>query len=358
MKKKRKTKEDFANQANKVHNFKYDYSLFKYINNKTKGMIGCPIHGGFKQAPNNHLKGYGCSKCSGKIKKTKEMFIEQANEVHNDKYDYSLFEYKGTHKKGIIICLYHNRFLQTPHNHLAGSGCPKCNGTIKKTKEMFIKQANEVHNDRYYYFLFEYINMKTKGIVICSKHKEFLQTPANHLAGHGCPKCGGTFRKTTKEFINQANKVHNFKYNYSLFKYTNANSKSTIICPEHGKFLQNANNHIRGNECPKCDTGISKSSQLWLDELNIPQEHREKTIKLFGKRYRIDALDRENLTAYEYNGDWWHGNPEYYNPNDIHPICKKTYGELYRKTKEKEAILKKAGFKVISIWESEQKKRM
>lgn len=112
---------------------------------------------------------------------------------------------------------------------------------------------------------------------------------------------------------------------------------------------------MAGHGCPKCSNIVSKSSQEWLEYLNIPQKHREKTIKLFGKQYRLDALNKEHMTAYEYNGDWWHGNPKYYDPDDVHPMCKETYGELYRKTKEKEEALKRAGFEIVSVWESEWK---
>ena len=56
---------------------------------------------------------------------------------------------------------------------------------------------------------------------------------------------------------------------------------------------------------------------------------------------------------YELYGDHWHGNPEIYNPNDINPSNHKTYGELYRKTIEREEILINAGYKITSIWEKD-----
>jgi energy-coupling factor transporter ATP-binding protein EcfA2 len=53
-------------------------------------------------------------------------------------------------------------------------------------------------------------------------------------------------------FIQKANKVHNNKYDYSLVEYKNNHTKVQIICPEHGNFLQNPNNHLNGNRCPMC----------------------------------------------------------------------------------------------------------
>jgi ribosomal protein S27AE len=64
------TYEDFKLNSNKVHGVFYDYSEFIYINNTTKSVIICPIHGKFKQSSNIHLRGCGCKKC-GDIKRIK-----------------------------------------------------------------------------------------------------------------------------------------------------------------------------------------------------------------------------------------------------------------------------------------------
>ena len=60
----RSSKEDFIKKARKKHGNKYDYSKVEYLNNCTKVCIMCPEHGEFWQTPNNHLNGYGCSKCN------------------------------------------------------------------------------------------------------------------------------------------------------------------------------------------------------------------------------------------------------------------------------------------------------
>jgi len=52
-----------------------------------------------------------------------EYFINQAREVHGDKYDYSLVEYKSSHNKVKIISEF-GIFEQTPNSHLNGNGCP------------------------------------------------------------------------------------------------------------------------------------------------------------------------------------------------------------------------------------------
>ena len=59
----RYTQKTFIEKANKVHNNKYDYSNMIFKNVNTKVTIICPKHGAFEQLPNKHLNGQGCRKC-------------------------------------------------------------------------------------------------------------------------------------------------------------------------------------------------------------------------------------------------------------------------------------------------------
>jgi hypothetical protein len=54
------------------------------------------------------------------------LFIEKANKIHNNKYDYSNTNYMSAHCKVIIICKEHGQFFQTPNGHLNNKGCKKC----------------------------------------------------------------------------------------------------------------------------------------------------------------------------------------------------------------------------------------
>ncbi len=60
----------------------------------------------------------------------------------------------------------------------------------KLTTEEFIKKAREVHGDRYDYSKVVYVSSKEKITIICPEHGEFLQSPQKHLSGQGCPNCG------------------------------------------------------------------------------------------------------------------------------------------------------------------------
>ena len=182
------TKEEFIEKSRKVHGNKYDYSKVEYVNARTKVCIICHEHGEFWQTPHMHTKGQGCPKCSGKYIPTTEEWIENARNVHGDKYDYSKVKYVGTHTKVCIICPIHGGFEQTPHNHLEGQSCPTC-GKCIPTKEEWITSARKVHGNKYDYSKVEYVNARTKVCIICPEHGEFCQTPHKHLSGSGCPKC-------------------------------------------------------------------------------------------------------------------------------------------------------------------------
>lgn len=209
---------NFVNKARSIHGDKYQYDLNSYKTNKLPMTIICPIHGEFKQTPGDHLKGWGCSKCSGKYKPTTEEWILKAAPVYNYYYDYSKVEYKDNKTSVIVICPKHGEFYTIPHNHLKGtSGCPKCNDELKhkkysKTSAEFIIDAKKVHGDLYDYSKVNYYNKETPITIICKKHGEFEQTPNVHLCGAGCPKCKNKNQTKLFEKLSETFKELNFDY--------------------------------------------------------------------------------------------------------------------------------------------------
>jgi hypothetical protein len=124
-----------------------------------------------------------------------------------------------------------------------------------------------------------------------------------------------------------------------------------ITCGKHGDFLQSPSNHLSGHGCRKCQNIISKPETKWLDELNI--KIRNKTIRINSKNYNVDGLDVDTNTIFEFYGSYYHGDLTRFNRNDINPTIGKTYGYLYDKTIERENVFNGAGYKVVSIWESD-----
>ena len=266
--------QEFIEKAKKIHNNKYDYSKVEYVNVKTKVCIICPEHGEFWQTPDSHINGKsGCPKCGGTERLTIENFAKKACEVHSNKYDYSKVEYVNNQTKVCIVCPEHGEFWQTPMKHLVGRGCPKCGKESRREKrrksiEDFIKEANEIHRNKYDYSKVEYKSANEKVCIICPEHGEFWITPSKHITSkRGCPKCSGYERYTTESWIQKACDVHSNKYDYSKVEYKSANEKVCIICPEHGEFWQTPSahvNHLQG--CPKCIGKIFHTTESWIQK--------------------------------------------------------------------------------------------
>ena len=225
-------------------------------------------------------------------------------------------------------------------------------GILNKTN-IFIQKANVIHQSKWNYNKTIYVSAKTKVIITCDIHGDYSQTPHNHLQGQGCPKCAGVAKKDTDQFIKEAVKKYGDKWIYTNVDYINAYTKVTITCPIHGDFEQTPSNHLQDQGCPKCTHIISKPETKWLDSLNIDQKYRQAKIKIGKKYIRADAYVPETNTVYEFHGKFWHGCPKSFSPNDINPMTKTTYGELYKKTLDRENLIKKAGCNLVVVWEDE-----
>lgn len=363
--------DEFIQRGLSKHGKKYDYSLVNYINIKTKVKIKCIKHGNIMQTPEYHLQGVGCPKCGNaqggdSNKLNNNIFIKRAIEIHNNKYDYSGVQYINSAKKVNIICKKHGTFSQTPNNHSQGQGCPKCGRTktaakLSLTTKQFIKRANKLYNGKYRYTKVKYLNHMSKVIITCPEHGDFKQRPNDHLNGYKCMICANADKSlnmthTTEQFINSAIKIHGNEYDYSSVVYIKSKSKIKIICKHHGEFLQTPRNHLSKNGCPKCSHKVSFKETAWLDSLNIPNDigHRQVSLLINCKKIHVDGFDQQTNTVYEYHGDFWHGNPKIYNPEDINPVNKKTYGELYKRTMLREHLIISEGYKLITHWESDE----
>ena len=280
-----KTVEQIKETIRSIWGDKYNLDNMVYKDYRTPVNIICPKHGEvFVRL--DRLRERGCPKCSreqcgpkisknakGKRVKPLSYWIKKCKEVHGEKYDYSLFKDGVTTKDNVnIICKHHGVFSCRLGSHIyLKNGCPRCN---EMTTEKFIEKAKRVHGDKYDYSKVEYTNSYTKVKIICHEHGDFLQKPNNHLQGNDCPRCK---EMTTEKFIEKSKKIHENKYIYSKVNYTNTNTKVTIICPEHGEFLQVPYSHLQGNGCPRCNESKGeKQVEKLLTEQNIKYEKQKR----------------------------------------------------------------------------------
>ena len=259
-------------------------------------------------------------------KLTKEEFIARARGRHGNKYCYDKVEYKGILEKVIITCPKHGDFPQVAKQHLDGYGCKECaNEARMKTTKEFIRDAREVHGDKFGYDNVEYRGWNEKVIITCPIHGDFPMTPNNHMAGKGCPICARKRRveilkkhtelqtKTTEEFIKEAREIHGEKYNYENVKYVNSYTPVFITCPIHGGFSQKPDHHLRGCGCYKCNQShLETETRILLEENNIEYEpqktfpwlknKREMPLDFYLPEYNI-AIECQGIQHYLINGN-------------------------------------------------------
>lgn len=260
------------------------------------------------------------------MKYTTENFITKSRQVHGNKFDYSLVKYINSSTKILIICSKGHEFLKRPSEHLRkNSGCPYCYGNMTGTTENFIKEGTKIYNGFYQYDKVKYINARTKVEIFCPKHGYFQQTPEVHINRQkGCKRCGvDRTTKTTKEFIIDANKIHNFIYDYSKVDYINNNTFVEIICKNHGSFFQKPHGHLMGKKCQKC-----RASNGEIEIRNILQENQI----VFDEQYKFKNSEIEKCKYDFYLNNYqitieYHGKQHF----QFHKFFHKTIDEFYKR---------------------------
>lgn len=301
------TTSEFINKAKELHGCKYDYSKVDYKNNKSDVIILCPKHGEFLQKPNNHLSGHGCTFCGNNVMTEFSEFLIRAREIHGGKYKYSKVGYSGSNKPVSIVCREHGLFIQNAGAHLKGSGCPKCYGNISLTTEEFVSMAKEVHGGRYSYEHSNYINQKHKVVITCPIHGEFNQNPYLHLQGGGCRECSGTMRLTTEQFISNAKAKHGDLYDYSKSDYIDAKTKVVVICKKHGDFEVRPADHVHlKSGCPSCANHISKAEYKLTEVIESHGLEVIQSDRKILNGLELDLVIPEKKLAIEFNGIHWH----------------------------------------------------
>ena len=303
-----KAKNKFINDATIIHNNKYDYSKLNYISAKEKIIITCLIHGDFEQIPNSHLNGNGCKKCANEKVKERmsipwDIYKEDLQKIHNNKYNYSKVVWKGVDVDITVECPIHGEFKIRPVDHKRERGCRTCFKETfipynKLNTQKFIEKSIEIWGNKYDYSKTNYVDAKTNVIVICKKHGDFNITPNSH-SQRGCSKCSNQHSKVSIEWLSYMEIKYSVKINH-------AQNKGEFIIPN--------------------------------------------------SRYKADGYAENINTIFEFYGDFWHGNPKIYDKNKINPCNGSTFGELYEKTIQKSNFIKENGYNLIEIWENDWRK--
>jgi hypothetical protein len=118
---------------------------------------------------------------------------------------------------------------------------------------------------------------------------------------------------------------------------------------------------INGHDCRICNFGnnYSKISMQWIRFLEVTYkiQHAENEGEycIPSTKYKADGYCKETNTVCEFLGNFYHCNPKMFKMEDMNPITKTTYGELYDKTIKRRDKIKELGYNYIEIWEKDWK---
>jgi len=316
----KKTKEDFIQDARKIWGNQYDYSQVNYKNSKSKVTIRCIKHDAtFEQTPFAHviMKRQGCPICQEETKEQvrkrratgTEEFVRRAKERFGDSFDYSEVEYVNSSTPVKITCVKggHGTFTMAPDIHLRSVyGCRKCafanqNNDRRISKEDFVERAKQKFGSKFDYSNMSYTDYNSPVAIVCKEHGEFEVTPFLHLLypSGGCRECrieiqsASNRKMTTEQFVEQALSVHGSKYDYSNAKYTSHKKAVSIRCIMHNLgFEIKPESHLRGKGCPLCEQeeiamyekGKNEAIQRRSEYRKIQAEKRKRSKELIQGR--------------------------------------------------------------------------
>ena len=256
---------------------------------------------------------------------TFDEFVKRANKKHNNKYDYSKVSFKRLDNKVCIICPMHGEFWQQANNHLNGQGCPRCSGK-GRTQEDIVEEFKNIHGDKYDYSKVNYERIDKKVCIICPIHGEFWQEPRLHIKGCGCKYCAGK-EMNTEEFIRRAKLKHKDKYDYSKVNFVNSQTNVCIICPEHGEFLQQPNNHLQGNGCPKCGYITVHNKRKFGNDTFIEMGHKVHGGKYDYSKSEYYNTDTNVCIICPIHGEFWQTPYKHINCKRGCPKCRTSHME-------------------------------
>lgn len=199
---------------------------------------------------------------------TNEKFISRAQEVHGDKYDYSLVEYVNGQTQVKIVCRQHGLFEQRPMVHIhSKSGCPKCSCNFR-TYKYKISELEALCPDMVKGQIHGGANAKAQYRFLCPIHGEYTRTLKQRLVQKlGCRKCAGNERLTIDEAERRAPTMVKGQ------TWINNHSKYWFECPKHGRFKTSFKTHVKAlktglNGCLKCQhESIGERNRRSVEEI-------------------------------------------------------------------------------------------
>ena len=341
---KRKTPEQYLQECKKRG---LDLPIEDYRGSGIKINHKCSKGHVYKQKPNDHLRGIGCSYCNKKKKKTPE---EYYNECKSKGYDLPIEDYVNATTKIKHKCNKGHIYEQTPAHHLEGIGCSYCANNRKKTPEEYLQECREKGYDLP---IEDYVNNSTKIKHKCRYDHIYCQKPNDHLRGIGCPICGKkktlknckgkNRKKTSQEYYKECKEKG---YDLPLEDYRNNRTKIKHICNKCGNiYYQRPFDHLRNIGCSYCNESHGERFiGNYLDTHNIKYIPQKKFKDLKDKNYlSYDFYLPEYNTLIEYQGQ------QHYEPIKFNGKNNSNFEKQQLHDKLKREYAKNNGYKLLEL---------
>lgn len=146
----------------------------------------------WKATPRNLLNGTKCNKCANLNRGRKTVRNTESFKKEVEQKDPSIIvcgNYTKMKDKVSVKCKQCGYEWEVRADHLLnGTGCPKCNNSLKKENDLFWNEVLQINKE--IVPLSKYVNSRTKVLCRCKAcGNEWLIVPTKLLAGNGCPRC-------------------------------------------------------------------------------------------------------------------------------------------------------------------------
>jgi len=185
----------------------------------------------------------------------------------------------------------------------------------KIIKDEFIQKANFIHNNKFNYDLVVFNNANDKITIKCNDCQNiFIQRLSSHIEKNhpkGCPNCA-IKQQSNVRLYKASNKFHKTiqikqpDIDFSKDTYSGWNKPYKCICKKcNHVWLSTPNNLMNGKGCPKCKSSKGeKQIEQWLKEHSIKFIPQMKFDKCKNKRkLPFDFYLPELNTCIEYDGE-------------------------------------------------------
>lgn len=251
-----------------------------YITARTPISHRCKLHNIlWDVAPTNILRGHGCSICGGHTKKSHEQYVEEVSSINNNIE--VVGEYIGANKKIIHRCKIDGyEWNVAPFVILRGTGCPKCGGTMKKEHEQYVEELKYVNPDIEVVGDYINAHTKILHKCKIDGYSWFVK-PTHILNGSICPKCNernlsNMYKKPHDMYVQQLSIINPDLE--VVEEYINARVPSLHKCKIDGyEWFIAPMNTLSGQGCPQCQESIGERRiRQYLQMHNIAYSYQHK----------------------------------------------------------------------------------